>query len=90
MKTVITIKADKDVKKHAQELAQELGLPLSTIVNAYLRTFIKNRSVFFSAVPSMTPELERLISQTKEDYKKKKNISPAFSTPQDLIEYLHS
>lgn len=33
----MTIKIDKDLKKRAQATAKELGLPLSTIINAYLR-----------------------------------------------------
>ena len=48
MKTLINIKTDKEVKEGAQALAQELGLPLSVVVNAYLKDFIRNRGITIS------------------------------------------
>ena len=61
MKTVINIKTDKEIKEKAQELARELGVPLSTLVNAYLRQFIRTREFSFSLAYSMSPELEKII-----------------------------
>jgi len=43
MKTVLNIKTDVDVKKQAQEIARQIGLPLSTVVNAYLKEFIQKK-----------------------------------------------
>ena len=57
MKTMINIKADREVKENAQALAKDLGLPLSGIINALLKEFVRNRSVSFSAVPTMTRAL---------------------------------
>jgi antitoxin component of RelBE/YafQ-DinJ toxin-antitoxin module len=37
MKTVIDVKADKDLKEDAQKPAKDLGLALSAVVNAYLK-----------------------------------------------------
>lgn len=90
MKTIINIKADKEVKEGAQKVAKELGLPLSTIINAYLKQFMRNREAYFSIAPRMTPELEELIGITQRDYVKKKNISPLFSSAKDAIAYLRS
>ena len=90
MKTVINIKADKEVKENAQHLAAELGFSLSALINAYLRQFIKSREVYFSAVPHMTPELEELIGCARKDLKAGKNISPTFSTSAEMDKYLDS
>ena len=90
MKTVIHIKADKAVKERAQKLAAELGLPLSTVVNATLKEFIRNRSVNFSAIPRMSRGLESLISHVEEDIKRKRNLSPAFTDAEDAVRYLRS
>jgi addiction module RelB/DinJ family antitoxin len=90
MKTVINIKADEAVKKNAQKIASDLGLSLSAVINAYLKQLIRSKSVYFSAVPKMTPELETLIGRADEDYKKKRNISPIFSTSEEMDEYLNS
>ncbi|TSC90771.1 MAG: Uncharacterized protein G01um10142_262, partial [Parcubacteria group bacterium Gr01-1014_2] len=69
MKTMINIKADREVKENAQKLAKELGLNLSAIINANLKQFIRSREVYFSVAPKMTPELERLVGQARKDYK---------------------
>jgi addiction module RelB/DinJ family antitoxin len=89
MKTIINIKADKEVKEHAQRIAQELGLSLSAIINASLKQFIRSREVYFSSVPTMAPELEQIISRARKDYRDGKNISPVFSDPQKALDYLH-
>lgn len=90
MKTIINIKADKEVKEGAQKVAKELGLPLSTIINAYLKQFMRNREAYFSITPRMTPELEELIGVAQRDYKKKKNLSPLFSSAKEAVLYLRS
>lgn len=90
MKTIINIKTDKDVKEGAQKVAKELGLPLSTIINAYLKQFMRNREAYFSIAPSMTPELEELIGIAHQNYAKKKNLSPLFSSAKDAVLYLRS
>ncbi len=90
MKVMMNIKTDKEVKENAQEIAREIGVPLSTIVNAYLKEFICTREVRLFAPPRMTPHLEKVIATARRDRKKKKNISPIFSTAHDAIRYLHS
>ena len=90
MKTLINIKADKEVKEGAQALAQELGLPLSVVVNAYLKDFIRNRGITISAMPHMSRQLEAIIGRAEKDFAAKKNISPAFSSAKDAIRYLDS
>lgn len=90
MKTIINIKSDKKVKQMAQGVAKDLGLPLSTVINAYLKQFIRNKEVYFSSAPRMTPELEEIIGLTRKDLKSKKNISPIFSTGEEADDYLDS
>ena len=90
MKTIINIKADKEVKAGAQKLARDLGLPLSTVINAYLREFIRNREIHFSLAPRMNPALERFIGRAERDFQEKKDISPVFSSAREMDEYLDS
>lgn len=90
MKTIINIKADPEVKKNAQKIASDLGLTLSAVINAYLRQLIRNKSLYFSSMPQMTPELEELVGRAEEDYKKGKNISPVFSDTAEMDKYLDS
>lgn len=90
MKTLISIRTDKAVKDAAKKLAQDLGFPLSTLVNSYLKQFIRTREAHFSVAPRMTPELEAIIEEAERDIAQGKNISPAFSSMKDAIRYLHS
>ena len=44
-KVIINAKVDPVLKKEAQEVARELGIPLSTVISAALREFVMNKSV---------------------------------------------
>lgn len=88
MKTMINIKADRDVKEKAQRMAKKMGLPLSTVINAYLKEFIRNQEVRFTLEPQLRPEVERILRRASADYKKGKNISPLFSTGAEMDAYL--
>lgn len=90
MKTVINIKADRDIKIKAKKIAEELGLSLSAVINAYLKQFVRNKSVYFSATPSMSKELEDILGGIDRDIKRKKNLSSVISDSKELNRYLSS
>lgn len=90
MKTVIYIKTDKEVKENAQKAARDLGLTLSDVINASLRNFIRTREVVFSNIPTMTPELEKLLDEVEEDIKHNRNLSPSFKNAEEMDKYLDS
>ena len=48
MKKLLTVKVDTDIKDKAQKVAKDLGIPLGSIINGYLREFIRIKSVSFS------------------------------------------
>lgn len=90
MQTVIHIRADKEVKRNAAEAAKALGLSLSDVINAALRSFIRTREVIFSDIPQMTPELEKLLGKVEEDIKHNRNIDGPFYTAEEMDKYLNS
>ena len=90
MKTLINIKTDYTVKKEAQKLAQDFGISLSAIINAYLKQLLRNKSVYLSLSPKMSPELEILLGDVEKDIKNKKNISKTFSSASEIDNYLDS
>ena len=90
MKTVINIKTDRDVKRGAQKVAEELGLSLSTVINAYLRQFVRNKEIHLSTAPHMSPELEEFLGHVEEDIRKKRNFSPVFSSGKAMDRWLSS
>ena len=90
MKTVLNVKTDKDVKYKAQKIAKDIGLPLSTVVNAYLKEFVRERAVRFCVEPEIRPEVGKLLRKASEDYKNRKNISKPFKNTKDILVYLRS
>lgn len=84
-KTMISIKMDRDIKTKAQRLAKELGLPLSTLINAYLKDFIRNPEVILS----LKPKAEKTLKNASLNYKKGKSIVGPFSTSEQMDAYLN-
>ena len=90
MRTVIHFKTDREVKENAQKIALELGLNLSDVINASLRNFIRTREVYFSDIPRITPEFEKLLGKIDEDIKRGRNLSPEFDNGEEMDAYLNS
>ncbi len=84
MKTLISVKIDNEVKTKAQNLTQELGIPLSTLVNAYLRQFVREKRAVFTSAWQMSPELEKMLGPIENDIRRGRNISRSISSPDEL------
>lgn len=88
MKTVLNVKTDKDVKEKAQALAKHLGIPLSTIVNAHLKSFIESGEFRVSREPELRPEVEAELLIALKEVRAGKNMSPRFTSAADAIAWL--
>jgi len=88
MKTVINIKADKEVKEQAVKTASLIGQPLSTIINAFLKKFIADQSVTFNAPLRPSKNLEKILKQSEKDLKNRKSLSPLFTNMEKMDRYL--
>lgn len=98
-KTIINIKADREVKVKAQRVAKQLGVPLSLVINNYLREFVRAKEVRFSLRDSLPlgkpegvlkPAVARRLARIHKDIVEGRNLSPSFSNMDDAIRYLHS
>ncbi|MDD5318227.1 MAG: type II toxin-antitoxin system RelB/DinJ family antitoxin [Candidatus Pacebacteria bacterium] len=69
-KTLISIKMDKSLKLDAKKTADEMGISLSTVINAFLRQFVRSKEVTFSIAPRPTASLIRSITRSEKEYKK--------------------
>ncbi len=67
-KTLITIKTDKILKKAAQETAEEIGVPLGTLINSFLKQFVRTKEVSFSAEYRPTALLIKAIRDAEAEY----------------------
>lgn len=90
MKTVISVKVDKDVRDRAQKVARKLGLPLSIVVNSSLRQFADEERLVVetSRARAMSKRLERRLASIESDIRAGKNLSPKLRTPVEIGRYL--
>lgn len=89
MNTTMLIKTDKALKVKAQKLAKEMGLPLGTLVNNYLKTFVIERQAIFTA-PMPNKKTIKIIEQARKDIKAGKNLSGPFTNVADMMKSLNS
>lgn len=90
-KTVLNVKTDTDVKRKAQKLAKEMGVPLSVIVNANLKQFINERRFVVETPLVPTAKLAKVLNQAEREWNEgnTKNSSPVFGDIEDAIEWLN-
>ena len=84
---VINIKTDPKLKSEFKTVAKELGLPVGTISNGYLRELIRERRVVFSAPPSLNQRTRQLLKNIEKDIRLGKNADGPFS-PKEAVAYL--
>jgi len=88
--TVVTTKVDPQTKKEAMKTADALGMPLSVVIKAFLKQFIRTKTITFSLHDEIPNEyLRSVIKQAEENYKKG-NVSPAFKTGEEAVMYLEN
>jgi DNA-damage-inducible protein J len=84
MKTTTSVKLDKKVKKEAAKLASELGLNLSSVINATLKKFISDRRISFSIEPELNEKSKKELREALNDVRNSKNLIGPFSSIADL------
>jgi antitoxin component of RelBE/YafQ-DinJ toxin-antitoxin module len=83
----LTYQSDDQVKKHAQAVASSFGIPLSTLVNAYLMELAETGQIHFITVEVMTPQMEKIIEDAQKEVAAGKTVGP-FDTAKDAINCL--
>lgn len=87
MTTSLSLKVDAAVKEEAMKLSKQLGIPLGTLLNAFLRQFIAEKKVtFFITENSFTPTitLSHQLQEIDTDRKTKKNFTKKMTTSNAL------
>jgi addiction module RelB/DinJ family antitoxin len=88
MKTaVLSVKVDDQVKKRAQAVASSFGIPLGTLVNAYLIELANTGQVHFSVVEAMTPKMESIIAEAEKEIAAG-DVTDTFATAAEAIGFL--
>ena len=60
MDTSLLIKTKKSLKIEAQKVAEDMGIPLTTVINSFLKQFVREKEITLSAnTYTPTPYLVR-------------------------------
>jgi len=89
MKAILNIKTDVEVKRKAQKIAKEMGVPLSTIVNAQLKQLISERRMTLRAPLIPNARTRKTIDDARKELRRRRGTSPTFDTAKDAIRWLH-
>jgi DNA-damage-inducible protein J len=85
--TILNIKTDKKLKAEAKKVSEELGVPLSTVINAFLKKFVREKEITLSANPLRpTPYLEQILKDAQAEYEAGK--ASTFDSGGDMLKHL--
>lgn len=86
---VVSTKIDPQTKKEAMATAESLGVPLSVVIKAFLKQFIRTKTVTFSVRGEEVPSqyLINAIKKARENRKQGKG-SPIFTNIEDDLKWL--
>ncbi|MDO8729067.1 MAG: type II toxin-antitoxin system RelB/DinJ family antitoxin [bacterium] len=90
MKTMLNIKMDRKLKVEVQKVAKEMGLPVSALMNNAARKIIETRSMTFQAPLIPNAKTAKILDKALRDIKAGKNLSPVFTTAEEMNRYLDS
>ena len=87
---VVNVKVDPNTKKEAQKVAQDLGLSMSALINAFLKNLIRTKGINFStSTEEPSTYMIRALKEAENDIKKGQ-VSPAFDNASDAINWLNN
>lgn len=90
MNTVaVYIKTQPEIKLKAQKIAKDLGISLSSIMNAWLRQFVTTKKVTFRAEEERPSKYLIESLKKSEEQLRKGETSPTFDNSKDAIKWLH-
>ena len=88
MQTILNIKTEKELKQEAQGLASEFGMPLTTVINSFLRQFVRERRIVLEAEPRIKDNLMDKWHSISTQANKKISTNKKFDNASALIKYL--
>jgi addiction module RelB/DinJ family antitoxin len=88
MNTTMLIKLDKALKANAKQTAEELGIPLTTVVSTLLKQFVRERQIMLSLEPKPSKkkiaEWEAISDEMDKNIKNQK----VFNNAEELFKHL--
>ncbi|MGI9027371.1 MAG: hypothetical protein ACR2FM_00805 [Candidatus Saccharimonadales bacterium] len=86
--TSLRFNINAQLKEEAQQLADDIGVPLSTVIMVQLKDFVRSRQLTISSLPRLNEALEQEVLRAVEDYDNKKDISRVLRNRSAIASYL--
>ena len=83
---VINVKVNPTLKAEVQALAKDLGLSLSSLINAYLKHLVRTKTVIFSTSEEPNDYLLQILKKSKNDIRAGRVVS--FKNANEALSYL--
>jgi antitoxin component of RelBE/YafQ-DinJ toxin-antitoxin module len=91
MTTQFMFKIDPKIKKAAMKKAKEKGITFSAFLIFATIAFVEGRlDIGLIVKEKPNQRTQKIIQKAKNDFRRGKNISPAFSNAKDMDKYLNS
>ena len=84
MYTTVTIKTEKRLHRDAKKTAQKLGIPLTTVINALLKGFVREQAITVTARPTPRPEKIAEWERMSDDMDKHPEKYPGYTVEEFL------
>jgi len=85
MSTTMMMKIDKELRDDAKRTAEALGVPLTTVVSALLKQFVRERQILISLEPMPTKAKRALFEEISREMDKNKKGQKSFSNIEDFL-----
>ena len=85
--TILSLKTKKPVKELAQLRAKQLGIPLGTLVNAFLRDLGQTGEVRFTIAEPITPKMANIIEEMRAEVSRGETYGPF--NPDEAVDFLN-
>ncbi len=88
MDTTLLIKTNKVLKSEASRLAKDMGIPLTTVINAYLGQFVRERKLSVSIDPLLPQKKLKELLMISSDMDIGENIGIQTNDLEKLFKHL--
>lgn len=85
MSTTMMMKIDKELRDDAKRTAVALGVPLTTVVSALLKQFVRERQILISLEPMPTKAKMKLFEKISKEADKEMKHAKQYTNADELI-----
>ena len=82
--TLITVRTERKVKERAQSIARDIGVPLGTLINAYLKNFVREERIVLTVASEPNTQTRRTLDCIRKEMPAKERLATARALQKSL------